>query len=296
MKNSPVFHRTALLLALSLMVMPGSAQERSGAYLGLDLGVFFPNDINTMGSNTDVKQTRCDGFLFKEYRNANQDACTEVGVNWGNRFNMDAGVLSGLNVGYLMDNFRFELEYLYRSGGGDTSPLGGVESRGTREFLVAEQSLDDFESHHLLANVYYDFLNGSKFTPYAGFGIGWAKTEVDYTGVFIRNTASEFAKDLELRNIEAAAGTVSKAKDELSDDGFGYQFLVGVDYWLTDHLLLGFKARYAEFDSLGDRRREWDLLRSHDSAVAPGGDRVTYEIDSNDLRFWGMSLNLKYQF
>ena len=78
MKNSPVSHRTALLLALSLMVMPGSAQERSGAYLGLDLGVFFPNDINTMGSNTDVKQTRCDGFLFKEYRNA-QSGCLHGG-------------------------------------------------------------------------------------------------------------------------------------------------------------------------------------------------------------------------
>ena len=95
---------------------------------------------------------------------------------------------------------------------------------------------------------------------------------------------------------QAAAGTVSRGSETFEDSSFGYPFLIGVDYWLVEHFSLGMKLRYAEFDRIKDDRHEWDLLRSHESTVAPGGDSVTYEIESNDLRFWGASLNLKYRF
>ena len=286
--------RIVLPLALGVAAAPAVSQERDGFYFGIDLGAFFPRDVSTDGNDTDVRETRCDGFLFPA--NSADPACAAVGVSWTNRFNMDTGALGGLTVGYMMDSFRFEFEYLYRTGGGETAPLGIVENRGAGEFVVADEKFDDFEAHHLLANVYYDFLNGSKFTPYLGFGIGWARNQVDYEGIFVRNSPEVFRNDPDLRAIEAAAGTVTRGREKFSDGGFGYQILVGVDYWLADHLSLGMKLRYAEFDEISDGRHEWELLRGHESAVGPGGDRVSYEIDSDDLRFWGMSLNLKYEF
>ncbi len=292
MKNGFAGVRVILLFALGLTAASAVSQERNGAYWGLDLGVFFPQSIASDTNTDDVASTSCDGFLFDN----SAPACARRGVDFMNRFDMETGVLGGATVGYMMDHFRFELEYLYRTGGGDTSSLGIINNRGAGEFVVADESLDDFESHHLFANMYYDFLNSSRFTPYFGIGIGWTKTQVDYQGLFIRNSAEVFRSTPGLRDVEAAAGTVSRSEEELDDDGFGYQLLVGADYWIAEHLSLGMKIRYAEFDGISDGRHEWDLLRSHESALEPGGDRVTLDVDTDDIRFWGASLNLKYQF
>ena len=176
-----------------------------------------------------------------------------------------------------MDNFRFELEYLYRSGGGDTSPLGGVESRGTREFLVAETKPRRFRIAPPACQRVLRLPQRLEIhTRTQVSASGGRKPRLTIQGCLSGTPRSEFAKDLELRNIEAAAGTVSKAKDELSDDGFGYQFLVGVDYWLTDHLLLGFKARYAEFDSLGgqDVVNGEPVEKAMTRQLRPAADRV----------------------
>ena len=287
MKTAPIFTGIALLLALGLA--PAAAQERSGTYWGLDLGAYFPQSVGTDGNDDDVGDTRCDEVLFSAPQN-----CPPRGTDWENRFDMSTGMLGGLTIGYMLDNFRFEFEYLYRTGGGDASTLPGIANRRDGEFVIAEESLSDFESHHLFANVYYDFLNDSKFTPYFGIGVGWASAQADYEGLFVRNSEDIFRTNFQ--DILPAAGTVTRGKREIDDDGFGYQLLVGVDYWLAGHLSLGMKLRYAEFDGIDDGRSEWDILRSHASEISPGGDRVTYEIDSNDIRFWGASLNLKYRF
>ncbi len=293
-KNRPAHSSGILLLAFSLTVASAAAQERTGAYFGFDLGVFFPQSIDTKGNDTDVVKTECDGFLYPA--SINTAECEGRGVDWTNRFDMDTGALAGLTVGYMMDSFRFELEYLYRAGDGETSSLGIVGSSRDGEFVIDDEQLSGFESHHLFASMYYDFLNGSKFTPYVGVGVGWAKTEVDYEGLLVRNSPDVFRNNPSLTSKLNAAGTVTRGETKLDDDGFGYQILVGADYWFAEHLSLGIKFRYAEFDGIDDERHDWDILRGHDSAIAPGGDRVRYGIESNDLRFWGASLNLKHRF
>ena len=61
---------------------------------------------------------------------------------------------------------------------------------------------------------------------------------------------------------------------------------------------IGLKFRWADFGEFegGD---EWDQLRSHGSAnMRPeaGSPRVRYTALTNDIQFWGVSLNMKYQF
>ncbi len=43
-----------------------------------------------------------------------------------------------------------------------------------------------YNAHQLFANAYYDFVNDSRWTPYAGAGIGWARTNLDYWNMFVR--------------------------------------------------------------------------------------------------------------
>ena len=75
----------------------------------------------------------------------------------------------------------------------------------------------------------------------------------------------------------------------------GYQVLAGVDYHLSDPVTLGLKFRWVDFAAFESDPTEWSQLRSHDSTVGRG-ERIVYQITTDDSRFWGVSLSLKYQF
>ena len=67
----------------------------------------------------------------------------------------------------------------------------------------------------------------------------------------------------------AAAGTLSLLNTEFTDTLFGFQFLGGLDYALTEKVSIGMKARWASFQDLeGDT--VWDLIRSHRPVRADG--------------------------
>ena len=86
------------------------------------------------------------------------------------------------------------------------------------------------------------------------------------------------------------------ARAKLSDTLFGYQLIAGVDYQVSEPVSIGLKFRWADFGEFESDPREWDQLRSHDSARSPGGARVQYTAMTEDIQFWGVSLNMKYQF
>lgn len=70
------------------------------------------------------------------------------------------------------------------------------------------------------------------------------------------------------------AGTTTLASAKLTDVLFGYQVLAGVDYRVSDPVTIGLKFRWADFGEFESDPREWDQLRSHESALGPGGGRV----------------------
>lgn len=127
------------------------------------------------------------------------------------------------------------------------------------------QRIGGLRSHNLFANLYIDFTNDSRFTPYVGFGVGFGRTDLEYDAAFARNddpcairTGSDSStcpaihagspNDIQ-RNL---AGTTTTESEELDDATFGYQILFGVDYELTETLLVGLKGRWVRYDAFRD--------------------------------------------
>ena len=75
----------------------------------------------------------------------------------------------------------------------------------------------------------------------------------------------------------------------------GYQVLGGADYHLSDPVTLGLTFRWVDFGAFESAPTEWNQLRSHDSSVGRS-ERIVYRVATDDSKFWGLSLNLKYQF
>ena len=122
-------------------------------------------------------------------------------------------------------------------------------------------------------NLYYDFENRSRWTPYAGAGIGLANVEANYAASFVRKPeqeylAVEFVPDCPEEAKRAAAGTVSLLDDEISGWVLGYQFIVGLDMNLGE-ALIGVKVRWGRFGEL-TTTTEYDLIRSHAPVQADG--------------------------
>ena len=78
-----------------------------------------------------------------------------------------------------------------------------------------------------------------------------------------------------------------------------WQFMLGLDYPLTERILPGVKLRYVRFEDKFSDGQEWDLLRGHESTIAPGtagGDPVRYRFQTDDLDFWSVGFSVKYLF
>ena len=107
------------------------------------------------------------------------------------------GILAGAAIGYSLavkipnspfSGLRMEAEYFYRQSRHDqTQPrswdravgdVGDPVKRLTGENLHTgpDETFGSIISHNIFANVYYDFANTSRFTPYIGIGGGLGVT------------------------------------------------------------------------------------------------------------------------
>lgn len=271
--------------------------ERSGMYVGFDLGVVFPEEFDTEDSDNDVA-TRCDTYFAFTSGSTPPDCGS--GDDWSVSPDPDTGILGGVHVGWLHGDWRTEIEYFYQAAGGDSDaiPIGGLPADKDREILLANESVDNVTGHNLFANVYYDFVNASRLTPYIGAGAGWQRMEFDHDIAFIRNTRDVLGRTAPDRR--EAAGTITRVEQKLDDDVFGYQLIAGADYALSERFAVGAKLRYTRFDEFDGGSYAYDELRSHPSRTGPPSDpdsrpvRVTFETD--EIETWGASLSVKYLF
>lgn len=326
-------HETKLLLSVFLttalaQTAAAGTHDRQGAYLGIELGVAEQEEVTLNMRDNDVP-TRCDqtlralrpgatGFMDIDAASlADENGCERGQDVWGNRHDVDTGFIGGFQAGYMFGDFRAEVEYLYRSHSSGGRRTNSDVLPSTAELIRDEQGLDGLHSHSVFANLYYDFTGKSRFTPYVGAGIGFSKIDYVFDALYQRNLGTaEFGN-----TPEVARGTTTDTNDELSDEVFGYQFMVGSDYAINKSWSIGLKLRYQRFDDPEDSDR-WDRLRGHDSVVAeenydhirPAANpdaqtageirmrvadfdpTVTYHVEMEDVEVWAASLNLKYRF
>ena len=166
-KNSGSFNKqqknkgVKLFLALAFitfMVLPVTAMAEDSTgnkmYVGFNLGMSMPSDSNTTFSDAPFKL------------NTTVEA--------------DSGLATGIVIGRSFNNFRLEGELAYQKNDIKSVTLDSIGYDGIN-YPVGEKITDvdgDISSTALLVNGYYDFKNSSKFTPFVGAGIGFAKVEV----------------------------------------------------------------------------------------------------------------------
>ena len=314
MKNGTFFTCLATLFAFCAVI---SLPVQSGFYAGGELGVNFGSSLDTTGSSND-RASVCDEYINPRYAEVENTAgyedynCTGpnrgVGDDWRNDFKSGDGILLGTALGYRAGDskLRVELEYLYRDTGYDrTSSVPGATGvsgdKLAQEIVTANERIGSVTSHSLFVNMYVDFVNNSRLTPYIGFGAGFGFTDVDYGAVFQRNldkgaiqTGEGLPNFDEIR--ENLAGSTTTAQERLSDTLFGYQVLCGVDYGLTESVSLGIKGRWISYDSFKDGEPR-DTLRSHPSNLRlDGSEPVVGYLKIDDIDMFAVSMSLKYKF
>ena len=318
-------------------VAPGWVEAGSGFYVSGDLGINIASGMDTTGTSND-RPSVCDeyinplydevensdakdsnGKLYSEYKCTGSDR--GAGGRWENEFEGATGILAGAAAGYSfagqnpnspLGGLRVELEYFYRQSNYDQTadiPFG-VGPQGDKlrdEIRQATDRIGSITSHNLFGNLFYDFVNTSRFTPYIGVGGGVGFTDMEYGSVWVRNEDSKKADDSYrittgegLPNYDAIrrelAKTVSSAQATLSDVLYGFQVLFGVDYAVTEATSLGLKGRWVRFSSFSDDFI-WYPLRSHEPNLRRNGSEpVSGRFKTSDLEFFGVSVNLKYHF
>ena len=314
-----------VLLVIGLLLSSGPVLAKDGFYMGMDLGVAVAPemDVQTGGFDdwsTSGADTKCDVTINPERVQGGH--CDDDPLPWGpmdESFDGGSGILAGLALGYRLGSFRVEGEYFFRNTNYDSTasptdyaftppwnpndyPEYGLDDDSAPN---VEDAVDDLLSHNVFANLYYDYRSDSKFTPYVGVGIGLARVSVAYRTRWQRSTNPDNIGVFETTGPEGAAGialnkklagTLTHDRARMSDTLFGYQALAGVDYQVSEPLTIGLKFRYAMFGEFEDES-DYTKLRGHAPLVGnPATQPATYYVRTDDIQFWGVSLNMKYQF
>ena len=189
-----------VLMGMALVFSSGQAWAKDGLYLGMDVGVAVAPDMDVKTGGLDDwsasgNGTRCDVTINPDRLQGGDCALMILrsgprksrlmaargfwrdwpwGIAWaasGSRVNISIaapGMAARLNptspTDWLPSDSR---EY---GGGGAMQEYGGG----------VEDAVDNLMSHNVFANLYYDYRTDSKFTPYVGFGIGFAQVSVQY--------------------------------------------------------------------------------------------------------------------
>ena len=297
----------AVVSGVCVLASAGAAnadETRRGVYIGVELGFANPSDLVSTMSGIN-HPTECDQVLrdvdptnVVDLNNSVCDVGDTPRALSNNSFDLSVGFLGGFNVGYALDRFRVEFEYLNRRHDGDASlhraaetVLAGKSTEWSENSLPSER-ISDFSAHQFFLNAYYDFMNASRWTPYVGAGVGWAYTSMRYDNRFIRKTTAE---GYPTTKPPAAAGTISFLDTDISDTIFGFQFMGGADYALTEKVSIGLKGRWATFGDI-NHGSVWNLIRSHKPVQADGTTPFTTKLELDDVEYWALTLGLKYHF
>ena len=317
---------TAGLIVAALGGMPGLAQAQSW-YSGSEFGISV---VQALGMNwlSNDRASVCDEFINPRYATVTQSRgyedynCTGPGRsdNWVNEFARTSGWHTAWTLGYRfgdgasgprLSHLRAEAEYFYRSTTYDqTAGVPGIaagsgnvtDDKLTQELRTATDYLGGVTAHAVFANLYWDVRSSSRFTPYAGVGVGVGSTAMNYGSLWSRNpdpaaiaTGEGLPNADEIRRNLAA--TTSSFQGVLSDTHVSQQVLFGLDYALTDAVAVGVKSRWLRSAAFESDEYAWDPLRSHPPNLRrDGSEPVAGQLVVDPGTLWSVGLSLTYFF
>ena len=311
-RNAHAAGGAAALVACLLAAGAAHAQDsRRGPYVGVNVGLAGSGRLDSALAAV-TNPTRCDRLLYADPALApsGAPACMDTTPRAlsSNGFSPAPGFTGGLSAGYAFDGLRVEVEYRARTQGGHVSPF--IEST-TNQAVVSKalewspaypptETISNYRAHQAFANVYYDFGNGSRWTPFLGAGGGMARTDLRYSRRLLRKTLAQGYQDVEppltiADRPAAAAGTLSLLEPDVSGTLPGFQVVGGVDYAVGERTSIGVGAHWARFGKLTEDV-VWSVVRSHEPVRADGTTPFSGEVTFDSLQYWAVTLGLKYRF
>lgn len=230
---SPKIRATLFFIGLvTLFLNTAQAEMFNNAYLNVGLGADLPTRNSSTTANSNAVFDTPDGENIGLFMLSN--------VKWQNKyqFGYDFNIALGFEV---VPNWRVEGEFLYQrlkrrihgsynwieldSGGGDVfAPQLNTPIHGTFSYLSA---------YSFLANLYYDFTNCSRFTPFIGAGAG---------GAWLRSRRTSEENVLAFTDLTSgASGTVPTLETSpflTGDSVFIWQIKTGLTYDIDCHLAI----------------------------------------------------------
>ena len=224
--------KIALFIAAALFAPSAFAMEIT-PYVGLG--------IVADSANTSAKRVKFDA--------SNNDLENAFVPNAGGNMDFDMAFAGEITAGVKIDNFRAELEVAIRSASEDdydiyNGPLN-IQMPGIGQLPVPTEIENSISVRHnsYLANFFYDFDFGTKWTPYVGAGVGF--------GVYRQKATVEIDIDEDL--LMAGLGQIPPAlleferEIEVANDTlyrFEWQVSAGVAYNFNENWALDLGYRF----------------------------------------------------
>jgi len=208
-------------ILLSSFIAPTFAEESEKFYLSVGGGLLFPSDVEGNLDGTTIDAT----------------------------FETDSTGMFSIGFGKEFNDLRFEINYLRATVESDSFK---VTSGGTGVTASVTPSLESKVNSYMLYG-FKDFTNDTKFTPYAGIGLGIASLSADDQTATVDGTAYK---------LEGASETV-----------FSYAFKGGVAYEIADKTSIFSEATYQNLSSYEVSEPGFETVNydsSHHFAVTAG--------------------------
>jgi len=185
---------TLVLITLAIFIGLTVTTASAGIYISGNLGAVFLNDADMNGDDEldDVNP---------EFSFDNGGVATfAVGTSIGSAVRIEAEIGARVNN---LDALKFDMD------------------EDEDDVSVSLDADGDVTTISYMANVYYDFKNDCRFTPFIGGGLGFANVEYD---------------------MDKFAGDKLKAKDD--DNVIAYQLMLGGSFAATEKLSIDLQYRY----------------------------------------------------
>ena len=231
--------KIALFIAAALFAPSAFAMEIT-PYVGLG--------IVADSANTSAKRVKFDASKL-DYSDLKNSFGNAFVPNAGGNMDFDMAFAGEITAGVKIDNFRAELEVAIRSASEDdydiyNGPLN-IPMPGIGQLPVPTEIENSISVRHnsYLANFFYDFDFGTKWTPYVGAGVGF--------GVYRQKATVEIDIDKDL--LMAGLGQIPPAllqferEMEVANDTlyrFEWQVSAGVAYNFNENWALDLGYRF----------------------------------------------------